>query len=276
MCRDAELPAREYIHLVLAGISSITDVSVAQTLLRQVDAALHRYTDPAWRQTGLSQAASALHGLLDGAEAGSDVQLAYAQAFIAVALSPEDLALLSGLLDGTVTIAGLTVDTELRWRILHRLVSRGAAGEPEIVAELARDATDAGERQAASCRAAIPEPAAKEAAWAQIAGGTLPNATFRAMLTGFMDFDQRELLAPYVDRYFGAVCDVWRDWTPDMARWFVSYAYPIADDPSVITKTTELIARTSPPPGLARLLIEGRDSAQRVLRCQERDRQAAG
>jgi aminopeptidase N len=276
MCRDAELPAREYIQLVLAGIGSITDVSVAQTLLRQVEAALHRYTDPAGRETELSRTASALHGLLDRAEAGSDIQLAYAQAFIGVAQSAADLALLRGLLDGGATIAGLTVDTELRWRILHRLVSRGAAGEPEIAAELARDATDAGERHAASCRAAIPEPAAKQAAWAQIAGGRLPNAMFRAMLTGFMDFGQRELLAPYVDRYFEAVCDIWRGWTPDMARWFVAYAYPIADDPSVITKTTELIGTANPPPGLARLLIEGRDNAQRVLRCQERDRQAAG
>jgi len=59
-----------------------------------------------------------------------------------------------------------------------------------------------------------------------------------------------------------------------MARWFVAYAYPATDDPSVITRTTELIARTGPPPGLARLLIEGRDGMQRALRCQERDRQA--
>jgi aminopeptidase N len=276
MCRDAELPAREYIELVLGGIGSVTDVSVVQTLLRQVDAALRRYTDPQWRQAGLDRTASALRRLLEAAEPGSDIQLSYAQAFIGVALSPGDLALLHGLLDGGVTIAGLTVDTELRWRILHRLVSRGAAGEAEIRAELARDATDAGERHAASCRAAVPEPAAKQAAWAQIVGGSLPNATFRAMLAGFMNPDQATLLAPYADRYFEVVSDIWRDWTPDMARWFVSYAYPLTDDPSVIAKTTELIARTGPPPGLTRLLIEGRDSVQRALRCQERDRQAGG
>jgi aminopeptidase N len=276
MCRDAELPAREYVQLALGGISSVTDVSVAQTLLRQVDAALRRYTDPAWRETGLDLTAGALRRLLGQAEPGSDIQLAYAQALTGVALSPGDLALLNGLLDGTAVIAGLTVDTELRWRILHRLVSRGAVGEPEIEAELARDATDAGERHAASCRAAVPEPAAKEAAWAQIIGGTLPNATFRAVLAGFMDYDQPLLLAPYSGRYFEVASGIWRDWTPDMARWFVSYAYPIADDSSVIAKTTELITRTSPPPGFARLLIEGRDSVQRALRCQERDRQAAG
>ena len=276
MCRDAELPAREYIRLVLGGISVAGDVSVVQTLLRQTDAALRRYTDPAWRRSGLTLAADALRELMEQAEPGSDIQLAYTQAFAGVALSPDDLGLLAGLLDGTATIDGLTVDTELRWRILHRLVSRGAAGEAEIEAELARDATDAGERHAVTCRAAVPTPAAKQAAWAQIISGTLPNATFRAALAGFIDHDQQELLAPYVDRYFEVVSDVWRDWTPDMARWFVSYAYPIADDPAVITKTTELMARTSPAAGLARLLIEGRDGAQRALRCQELDRQAAG
>jgi aminopeptidase N len=168
------------------------------------------------------------------------------------------------------------VDTELRWRILHRLVSRGAAGEPRIEAELGLDATDAGARHAAACRASVPDPAAKEAAWAQIVSGTLPNATFRAMLAGFMDDDQPELLAPYVDRYFEVVPDVWRDWTTDMARWFVAYAYPGGDDPAVITKTTELIEGNDLPPGLVRLLVEGRDGLRRALRCQERDRQSAG
>src|SRR5216683_2498798 len=43
MCRDAELPAREYVRLVLGGIGPVADVSVAQTLLRQTDAALRRY-----------------------------------------------------------------------------------------------------------------------------------------------------------------------------------------------------------------------------------------
>jgi aminopeptidase N len=175
-----------------------------------------------------------------------------------------------------VAIEGLTVDTELRWRILHRLVSRGTVGEPQIEAELARDATDAGARHAVGCRASVPDPAAKEAAWAQIVSGTLPNATFRAMLTGFMDDDHPELLAPYVDRYFEVVGDVWRNWTTDMARWFVSYAYPGGDDPAVITKTTELIDGSDLPPGLVRLLVEGRDGLRRALRCQEHDRLSAG
>ena len=276
MCRDAELAARDYVRLVLAGISSVTDVSVAQTLLRQVNGALHRFTDPAWRETGLEAAATALRGLLEEAEPGSDIQLAYMQAFAGMAISPADLALLAGLLDGSISIDGLVIDTELRWRLLHRLVSRGAAGYPEIAAELDRDATDAGARHAATCRASVPDPEAKEEAWQQIVSGTLPNATFRAMLAGFADDDQLALLAPYQDRYFEAVPRIWRDWSPDMARWFVSYAYPIADNLAVISATSDAINSSDLPPGLVRLLSEGRDGLRRALRCQERDRLATG
>jgi aminopeptidase N len=274
MCRDAELAARDYLRLVLGGVGSVTDISVAQTLLRQAGAALRRYTDPAWRPAGLELAATALADLLARAEPGSDAQLAYAQAFTGLAVSPGDLALLAGLLDGSGQIDGLAVDTELRWRLLRRLVSRGAAGEAEIEAELTRDATDAGARHAAACRAAIPEPAAKEAAWRQIVSGTLPNAIFRAVLDGFSDPDQPDLLGPYQQRYFEVIGGIWRDWGSDMAQWFAANAYPIADTRAVIEATDALVSRTSPPAPLRRLLMEGRDGLERALRCQERDRQA--
>jgi aminopeptidase N len=274
MCRDAELAARDYLRLVLGGVESVTDISVVHTLLRQAAAALRRYTDPAWRRAGLELAASALRDLLDRAGPGSDDQLAYAQAFAGVATGPGDLALLAGLLDGSRPIDGLAVDTELRWLLLRRLVSRGAAGEGEIEAELARDATDAGARHAATCRAAIPEPAAKEAAWQQITGGTIPNALFRAVLDGFADPDQPGLLKPYQHRYFEVVGRIWQDWSSDMAQWFVSNAYPVTDTAAVIEATDGFIASADPPAALRRLLIEGRDAAERALRCQERDRQA--
>ena len=104
--------------------------------------------------------------------------------------------------------------------------------------------------------------------------GTLPNAVFRAVLDGFEDPDRLDLLAPYTPRYFEVVGGIWRDWGTDMAQWFVANAYPLADSRAVIEATDDLIARTSPPAALRRLLIEGRDSAERALRCQERDRQA--
>ncbi|HEY4464238.1 MAG TPA: ERAP1-like C-terminal domain-containing protein, partial [Streptosporangiaceae bacterium] len=275
MCRDAEMAARDYVRLVLFGVDSVTDISVAQTLLRQAAQAVRRFADPSWREEGLGLMASTLHELLHDAEPHSDAQLAYVQAFAGVALSDRHLALLTTLLHGTATLEGLTVDTELRWTLLQRLVSRGRAGQAEIDAELSRDPTDAGERHAASCRAAIPEPEAKEAAWEEIVSGKLPNATFRAALSGFVSPDQRPLIEVFRDRYFAVVGDIWREWSSSMAQWFVTVAYNVCPiSAETIAMTDDYIARTQPPAALRRLLVEGRDDVARALRCQERDSRA--
>ena len=219
--------------------------------------------------------ASTLRALLREAPAGSDAQLAYVRSFAGVAVAPDDLALLAGLLDGSVVLDGLTVDTDLRWSLLGRLVSRGAAGPQEIDAELARDATDAGERHAAACRAAIPTAEAKEQAWETMTAGELTIAMFRATLAGFADPDQRALVEPYREKYFQVVGDVWRKWSSAMAQDFVRGAYTVCPiSRETVERTDACIRDADPAAAMRRLLIEGRDDVLRALRCQARDRQA--
>jgi aminopeptidase N len=170
---------------------------------------------------------------------------------------------------------GLAVDTDLRWSLLGRLVSRGVLGADAIAAELARDATDAGERNAATCRAMIPTEEAKRAAWELLTGGELTIAMFRAVLSGFADMDQPELTEPYREAYFGAVGDVWRNWSSAMGQDFVFGLYmicPLTAETVAVTDT--YLADDSVPAGLRRLLSEGRDDVRRCLRCQARDQQA--
>src|SRR3569833_3053556 len=110
MTRDAEVAARDYVRLVLSGIRGVTDVSVAQSLLRQARTATRQYADPEWRETGFGLLADTLHELMNEAEPGSDRQLTYAQAFVSVAASEEHLGYVRGLLDGSVTLDGLAGD----------------------------------------------------------------------------------------------------------------------------------------------------------------------
>jgi aminopeptidase N len=229
--------------------------------------------------------ASKLRDLLAAAPAGSDLQLAYVRAFAGVATSGHDLALLAGLLDGSVVIDGLSIDTDLRWALLGRLISRstgadeadfGVFGTKEIDAELARDATDAGERHAAACRAAIGTPEAKRQTWELLTGGAQTIAAFRATLGGFTDPDQPELMKPYRAKYFEVIGAVWRDWSSAMAQDFVGDVYTVgAISAETVEATDAYIAAEQPPAALRRLLIEGRDDVLRALRCQARDRQAA-
>jgi aminopeptidase N len=272
MCRDAELAARDYVRLVLSGIRGVTDISVAQTLLRQAKLATTQYADPAWQQSGFSLLAGALHRLMTEAEAGSDWQLTYTQAFVAVATSEEHVGLVRGLLDGSASLDGLVIDTDLRWALLRRLVVRDAAGAAEIDAELRRDPTAAGERQAAGGHAAVPTAAAKSAAWDRIIAGDLPNAVFRATLGGLLDTDDTTLLEPYVEKYFGEIARIWSSWSSDMSSTFAENAYPfrvISQD--TVDRTTAYLDTDNPPPALRRLLIEGRDGVSRALRARVKD-----
>jgi aminopeptidase N len=280
MTRDGEMAGRDYVRLVLSGISSVTDISVVQTLLRQASQAVRRFADPSWRATGLALMASRLRDLLEQAPAGSDTQLAYVRAFAGAATSDDDLALLAGLLDGSVTLDGLKIDTDLRWSLLWRLVSRSTPGSAwsfgaaEIDAELARDATDAGERHAAACRAAIPTAEAKQEAWDIMTAGEQTIAMFRASLSGFADPDQPELVERYRSKYFGVVSGVWRQWSSAMAQDFVEGAYGVcAISPETVEATDAYIEAAEPPAALLRLLNEGRDDILRALHCQARDRQ---
>jgi aminopeptidase N len=271
MTRDGEMRTRDYLSLVLAGAEVITEVSVLRTVLLQASSAVRRFADPAWRAEGLARMAATLRDLLGRAAPGSDAQLTYARALAGVA-GGGDLGLLAGLLDGSRPVDGLAVDTDLRWEILHRLVSQGAAGEREIESELDRDRTDAGERQAMMARSAIPSAGAKARAWAEITGGGLPSATFRAALDGFQNLDQADLLAPYAEPYFAEVDRAWRDWGTDMAQYFALGAYPItAVSAATVERTDAYLAASQPPAALRRLVSESRDDVIRAMRCRARD-----
>jgi aminopeptidase N len=277
MVRDGEMAARDYVRLVLGGVDSVRDISVVQTLLRQATVAARQYADPAWSADGLAFIASSLRSLLAAAPAGSDHQLAYLRAFAAVATSTDDLDFLAGLLDGTAGLDGLAVDTDLRWSLLRRLVSRGVRGEEAVDAELSRDATDAGERHAAGCRAAIPTLMAKRDTWEALTDGKLTIAMFRATIVGFADQDQPDLVHPYRPEYFAALAGVWGDWSSAMAQDFVEYGYSIGAVDASTIEATDVYLESSPeaPAALRRLLVEGRDEVARAIRNQYRDREAA-
>ena len=58
-----------------------------------------------------------------------------------------------------------------------------------------------------------------------------------------------------------------------MAQWFTSNAYPLTQiSEHTVELTDAYLAETDPPAALRRLLLECRDSVERALRCQARDR----
>ncbi|NBM16340.1 aminopeptidase N [Streptomyces sp. GC420] len=273
MTRDGEMATRGYLELVLSGIGKESDIGVVQSLHRQVKLALDQYAAPEWRETGLARWTEATLEHARAAAPGSDHQLAWVRAFAATARTDEQLDLLQGLLDGTGTIEGLTVDTELRWALVERLAATGRADEAAIAAEYERDRTAAGERHAATARAARPTAQAKAEAWASVVESEkLPNAVQEAVIGGFVQTDQRELLAPYTEKYFAAVKDVWDSRSHEMAQQIAVGLYPaIQVSRETLDATDAWLASAEPSAALRRLVSESRAGVDRALKAQAAD-----
>ncbi|MGY2075598.1 aminopeptidase N [Blastococcus sp. SYSU DS0828] len=275
MTRDAELPAREWVQLVLAGIGAETESSVIQSLLARVQSALSSYADPAWAPTGWAQLADHALAALEAAPAGSDQQLLWSRTLASAARTEEHAAALRGLLDGSRSYEGLVVDADARWAFLHGLVAIGAAGDAEIDAEAERDATATGIRRTATARALRPTAVSKEQTWQQaFTDESVPNAVHEAMLQGFWHPAQRELTAGYVGRYFADIRPLWDRRPGEIAKNAVQYLFPPVVEPRTIAAADAWLADAEQPPALRRLVFEGRDGIARALRARERDADA--
>jgi aminopeptidase N len=272
MTRDAELPAREWVQLVLAGVDTETEISVVQSLLARVQTALNSFADPSWAPTGWTLLADHALASLEAAPAGSDGQLQWSRTFASAARTDEHAEVLRGLLDGSRTLEGLEVDADARWAFLSGLVAIGAAGDAEIDAEAERDATATGVRRAATARALRPTAESKEETWQRVFhDDDVPNAVHEAMLLGFWHPAQRKLTAQYVERYFADIRPLWDRRPGEIAKNAVQYLFPPVVEPRTIVAADAWLADQEQPPPLRRLVAEGRDGIARALRARERD-----
>jgi aminopeptidase N len=282
MTRDAELKARDFVALVMSGLHAESEVGVAQRLLLQAQTALGSYADPAWAaENGWPAFGDKLLDLARESAPGSDHQLAFVNALCTSVLSPNHVAVLSTLLDNepaAVNLAGLAIDTDLRWRIVTALARAGVVDAdgpdtPFIDAEAQADPTAAGKRNARAAAAARPQQAVKEAVWREvIEDDTIANITTRAIVTGFVQPGQGELLTPFADRYFAAISGVWERRSSEVAQTVVIGLYPswlVSRDG--LDAADRFLADPEVPPALRRLVLEGRAGVERALRARAFD-----
>ena len=97
------------------------------------------------------------------------------------------------------TAGSVTLDVDLRWRILVRLATIGAVDLAELDRQLAAEPGAVAKIQHAGARASLPEADAKAWAWGCFTGETdLPNYELEAVGLGFWRGGQEELTDPYV------------------------------------------------------------------------------
>ncbi|MCA0336118.1 MAG: aminopeptidase N [Actinobacteria bacterium] len=278
MTRDGEMGARRFVDLVLSALPGESDSTLLRTLYGQLAVAVGSYTAPEHREATRRATLERLWGIASTAAPGSDAQLQAVSAAAAFTTVGDDTAYLAGLLDGSESLDGLAVDTEVRWTLLTALAGAGAAGEEAIAAELERDATATGRERAARARASIPTVEAKEAAWqAAVVEDGLANATVEALGLGFGRGGEVSALEGFVDRYHEMLLGLERKGSHALVEAIVQTFYPraLASQRLLDATTGWLDAHPEAPAALRRLVVENRDPLARALRAQARDAEDA-
>ncbi|HET9170148.1 MAG TPA: aminopeptidase N [Actinospica sp.] len=267
MAGQARLSVPAFITMLTRGMAHESSVSVLQSLIVTGSRTMRTLAEPAWIPEGKAQLAAAGLELLRAAEPGSDRQLTWAQLVAGLATTPEQVRFARGLLDGTVELPGLTVDTDLRWTLVRRLASLGAVGDAEIDAELERDATDQGRNHALGARASIPDAAHKAEAWRLLTETELGPEGVTSISEGFGFGEHAELTAGYVDAYFEALPRLWAERPEQMRVLLAARLFPqTAASPELIARVDAFLEAEPRDNALRRVLIEARDGVERALK----------
>jgi aminopeptidase N len=278
MTRDAEMPASQYVGIVLKGIRAETDLTGVRSLLGQATTAINSYAAPEHRAELRAQYEQTLAELLANAEPGSDHQLAFARAYIAGVFSAAGADRLANWLDGQDLPPGLVVDTDLRWTLIVALARLGRIDADDIEDELTRDTTITGQERAAQARAARPTAEAKAEAWRiAVESDDTPNETQFRTIIGFQQPGQEDLLRPYIGKYLNAAKNVYTRLGSSMGENVLVYLSPrnLPEEATLqaLTGWLDTEAESVDAPTL-RYVGEARADLVRALDAQRRD--AAG
>lgn len=265
---EPPMPASAYLEAARAHLPHETDLALVQGVLAFATTQItDRYLTPEERPAALATLTALCRDLIRRTEDGSHpgLRLIAVRHFIDVAAHPDTIA--AWLADGTVP-GGPELDPELRWRVLGRLAVLGATDESAIAAELDRDPSATGQEGAARCRAALPDPEAKRAAWeAMFTTDDLSNYLFTATAQGFWQPEQADLVREYVPRYYQDAVALAARRGPAIAEAAGRWAFPThAVDTETLRLGEECLQSADPIPALRRKLVDQLDDLARALR----------
>lgn len=183
-----------------------------------------------------------------------------------------------GLLYGSMSIDGLTIDPDLRWQLWQALAAVGDADESELAIALAADDTMTGRTDYLRAVSGIPGTDRKAASWARLTTDTtLTNDQLSAIIAGFSQPISATERAEFVAPYFAMLEGIWRSRSMVVASRLATGLFPggdlppggsVGDHPVVLAAQQWLDGHRDAPKALRRIVIEHTDGLQRALRAQ--------
>ena len=178
------------------------------------------------------------------------------------------------MLEGAITLEGLTIDQDLRWELLAGLSLAGGTDRDEIAAEQALDNTANGAQAAARARALLPSLEDKQRVFDELVGpDSPPNAIVSALSMNFAISHTPENLEPFVGAYFDVLESLWESRTYKIAEYLAEGLYPSSFVSETLVQASHEWLKTAPNiPALRRIVEENVAGVERALRVQALDK----
>jgi aminopeptidase N len=281
MVRDGELDPAEYLELVAAHLPGENSAHLVESVLHFARGTVADcYLPPERRPAALALLTGVCRALLrrtegaaeEAAEAvaqGTGLRLLAVRGLIDSVATPVEIAELQLWREEGTVPGGPVLDPELSWKVLLRLCVLGAAGESDIAAALAADASSTGEEGAARCRAALPDQAAKDAAWHLMFHSDASNYVVAATAQGLWQPEQAELLGDRTRRYFDAAVKAGERRGPALARVLGHQGFPaFSATPETLLAAETCLKGDDLTAATRRALADNVDDLRRALRAR--------
>jgi aminopeptidase N len=271
--RDGEMSATDFRTLVLGNIGAETESTTIRTALGQLQVATKLYADPDSVAEIQPAVTDELWRLTQNAESGSDMQFQLLKAFAHMACVPRHGETLRGLLEGTLSLPGREIDTDLRWELLGGLVLLGQADSADIDELLQTDNTSNGQQAAARLRAMVPSAEVKRQMFDELlSNDELANVIVRSMTAGIGHVNDPAVLEGLIEPYFASLEQIWDTRTYKMAEYLVEGLFPSAiTSQALLDAADHWLDNNDGPAALRRIIVEHRAGLVRARRAQECD-----
>ena len=265
--RDAELAPLAFINAALDALPDERDELLIGSLLNQVAHAYTRYLTPAQR-AAIQHSPERLAAEQMYAAPALGARIHCLRALRAMATSETARQQLKDLLAGQRAIAGVDIKPLDRWRIIAALLAQqDSEAETLLAAEIQRDTSDDGRKQAWIAAAARAEAATKARYFADYTTNkNIAEDWIEGSLTNFNSFSQSALTRPYLKQALAALPQQKRERKIFFVLAWLNAFIGGQHSPQALSDVRRYLRDAKPEPDLRLKALEVSDELLRTIR----------
>jgi aminopeptidase N len=260
---DGTLAPSQYVDIVLVNLGAERDLYVTSDVLEKIQQSnlgqdsVMKFIDPKDRAPLAAAIEQLLSKNLRLAQPGSDLQLAWFNAYLQSVHNPESLDFIRALLKKKQRLSGLKIDQDVRWSLVTALARNGVTDAKELIeAEYKADTTHTGEMNRLQALVQIPTQENK-ASWfdkivaAGKSGGStseLSSSAIRRIMESFPILGQEPLIDSFVERYFQFLPEAVRSPDEEFMTHYAKSLFPGVCTQQEIDLTSKALSLGLPSP----------------------------